>query len=67
MARTAGTIVVWGLIWLLPLGALALALGWDHVLVQLGVFFSKLAVVTFRGAYAVLAYMAQEVVQSFAG
>jgi chromate transporter len=46
MARTAGTIAVWGLIWLLPLGALALALGWDHVLVQIGVFFSKLAVVT---------------------
>jgi chromate transporter len=65
MTRIVGTIVVWGLIWLLPLGALALALGWDHVLVQLGVFFSKLAVVTFGGAYAVLAYMAQEVVQSY--
>ena len=34
---------------------------------QIGVFFSKLAVVTFGGAYAVLAYMAQEVVESTAG
>ena len=35
----------------------------DHVLAQLALFFSKLAVVTFGGAYAVLAYMAQDVVE----
>ena len=59
------TIVVWLAVWLIPLVGLMLMLGPDHVLVQLGLFFSKLAVVTFGGAYAVLAYMAQEVVQSY--
>ncbi|MFZ1725494.1 MAG: chromate efflux transporter [Albidovulum sp.] len=47
--------------WFLPLGILALA-GQDFLL-ALGLFFSKLAVVTFGGAYAVLAYMTQTVVQ----
>jgi len=61
--RTASTIGVWLLIWGAPLAGLWLVLGEDHVLTQLGLFFSKLAVVTFGGAYAVLAYMAQEVVQ----
>ena len=41
-----------------------LALG-DHVLVDVAIFFSKLAVVTFGGAYAVLAYMAQDVVSTY--
>ena len=53
----------WGAIWLVPLAALALALGPHHVLTEIGVFFSKLAVVTFGGAYAVLAYMAQAAVE----
>ena len=53
----------WGLaIWILPLAALAAVVGRDHVLTQLSWFFSKLAMVTFGGAYAVLAYMAQDVV-----
>ena len=42
-----------------------LTLGPDHVLWDIGSFFSQLAVVTFGGAYAVLAYMAQEAVQGF--
>src|ERR1700732_4101869 len=41
---------------------LAAVFGREHVLSQLSLFFSKLAVVTFGGAYAVLAYMAQDVV-----
>ena len=60
LGQTAG---VWAAIWLLPLAALALFLGPDHVLTQIGVFFSKLAVVTFGGAYAVLTYMAQAAVE----
>jgi chromate transporter len=56
------TTLLWGAIWLVPLAALALVLGGDHVLTQIGVFFSKLAVVTFGGAYAVLSYMAQAAV-----
>ncbi len=51
-------------IWWAPIALAALTLGPDHVLVAIGLFFSKLAVVTFGGAYAVLAYMAQQVVQT---
>lgn len=62
LAGTLGTIALWLAIWILPLLALGWALGFDHKLAQLGYFFSKLAVVTFGGAYAVLAYMGQDVV-----
>jgi chromate transporter len=61
-ARTARTILVWLALWFAPLIALASLMGREHVLAQLGWFFSKLAVVTFGGAYAVLAYMGQDVV-----
>lgn len=44
---------------------IAVTLGQDHVLWEVGAFFSQLAIVTFGGAYAVLAYMAQEAVQGF--
>ncbi|MCR9255584.1 MAG: chromate efflux transporter [Alphaproteobacteria bacterium] len=63
--KTVSTVAVWLVIWLGPLAALWLTLGDQHVLTQLGLFFSKLAVVTFGGAYAVLAYMAQEVVDIY--
>lgn len=62
-AHTLRTLVVWALLWALPLAALWL-LGQDFLL-HLGLFFSKLAVVTFGGAYAVLAYMTQTVVQDY--
>jgi chromate transporter len=58
-------VAVWVGVWALPLAAVFLLLGPDHVLWDIGVFFSKLAVVTFGGAYAVLAYMAQEAVGTF--
>lgn len=45
--------------WWAPVLIAVLLLGPDHVLVEIGLFFSKLAVVTFGGAYAVLAYLAQ--------
>ena len=57
------TLLIWGLLWAAPL-ALVWALDQDFLL-HLGLFFSKLAVVTFGGAYAVLAYMTQTVVQEF--
>jgi chromate transporter len=56
-------VVVWGAIWFLPLSGLAAAFGADHVFLRLGVFFSEAAVVTFGGAYAVLAYVAQQAVE----
>ncbi|MBC2650209.1 chromate efflux transporter [Novosphingobium flavum] len=51
--------------WLAPLAAVLVLLGPDHVLSRIGLFFARLAVVTFGGAYAVLAYMAQQAVTGF--
>lgn len=64
-ADTFQTAVLWLAIWALPLALVFLTLGPDHVLWQIGLFFSRLAVVTFGGAYAVLAYMAQAAVGGF--
>jgi chromate transporter len=55
----------WLALWLVPLVALLAWLGPDNAFSQIGSFFSTLAVVTFGGAYAVLAYVAQEAVQSY--
>jgi chromate transporter len=64
LSRTARTVALWAAIWLLPLGLLwVVAPG--GLLAEVGLFFAKLAVVTFGGAYAVLAWMVQEVVQDF--
>jgi chromate transporter len=52
-------------VWWAPVLAVVLALGPDHVLANIGFFFSKLAVVSFGGAYALLAYMAQEAVSTY--
>ena len=65
VSRTLGTIALWLAIWIVPLLAIGAMFGFDHVLARLAWFFSKLAVVTFGGAYAVLAYMAQDVVQHY--
>lgn len=59
-AHPARTIAIWGTLWAVPL--LILHLSGAKLLTSIGLFFSKLAVVTFGGAYAVLAYMTQEVV-----
>ena len=59
---TLATIAVWLGVWAAPMALVAATLGTGHVLWDVGVFFSKLAVVTFGGAYAVLGYMAQEAV-----
>lgn len=52
-------------LWLAPIAVLLVALGADNVFSQIAVFFAKMAVVTFGGAYAVLAYVAQEAVQNY--
>lgn len=62
----ARTVLVWVAIWAAPLAVVLATLGREHVLWDIGVFFSQLAIVTFGGAYAVLAYMAQEAVQTYA-
>ena len=52
-------------LWLVPVAALYAFFGPGDVFSQIGLFFSKMAVVTFGGAYAALAYVAQEAVQHF--
>ena len=64
-AATVRTLLLWAVIWAAPMALVYLTVGPDHVLWEIGSFFSQLAVVTFGGAYAVLAYMAQEAVQGY--
>lgn len=64
-SQTARTFALWLAVWIGPLLAVAVIFGSHHVLAQLAWFFSKLAIVTFGGAYAVLAYMAQEAVEGY--
>ena len=52
-------------LWWAPVALSALLLGKEHVFVDIGIFFSKLAVVSFGGAYALLAYMAQQAVENY--
>ena len=61
LLRTAVTVIIGLIVWFLPLVILDATAG-APILTALGTFFSRLAVVTFGGAYAVLAYMAQDVV-----
>ncbi|MDB5675555.1 MAG: chromate transporter [Sphingomonas bacterium] len=65
LSQSLGTALVWLALWLLPVAALLLLLGHGSVFSQIAVFFSTMAMVTFGGAYAVLAYVAQEAVQSY--
>ncbi|RIX49035.1 MAG: chromate efflux transporter [Rhodocyclales bacterium GT-UBC] len=51
--------ILGALLWLLPMGLLSAAWGWEHPLTQMGWFFSKAALLTFGGAYAVLPYVYQ--------
>jgi chromate transporter len=60
--RVAGT---WLAIWWAPVLLVAVLLGTNHTIFREGVFFSKAAVVTFGGAYAVLPYVAQRAVEDF--
>jgi chromate transporter len=61
------TLVVLGIglvLWLAPVALLAAALGPDHILSQIGIFFSQLAMVSFGGAYAVLSHVADVAVEA---
>lgn len=62
-ARFVRTTAVWLALWLGPLAVLHLALGSGHVFAQEGSFFSVMAAVTFGGAYAALAWVAQQAVE----
>jgi chromate transporter len=56
---------VWLILWLVPVIALLVSLGTSNVFSEIAVFFSKMAMVTFGGAYAVLAYVAQQAVENY--
>jgi chromate transporter len=56
---------VWLLLWLVPVAAVVAGLGQANVFSQIALFFSKMAMVTFGGAYAVLAYVAQQAVEHY--
>ena len=64
-ARLVRIAIIGALIWLGPLAALAIAMGSDNVFTAIAAFNSKMAVVTFGGAYAALAYMAQQAVEAY--
>ena len=63
--QAAGTAGIGLVLWWAPVALALVLLGGAHVFVDIGVFFSKLAVVSFGGAYALLAYMAQEAVEAY--
>ncbi|MEX1114306.1 MAG: chromate efflux transporter [Akkermansiaceae bacterium] len=63
--RAFGIVTVCVTLWWLPILALGLWLGWHGTPFEQGVFFSKAAMVTFGGAYAVLPYVAQQAVEKY--
>jgi chromate transporter len=65
LARAVRVAAICLLLWFGPLGVLAAVLGGSHIFVEQWLFFSKVAVVTFGGAYAVLAYVAQQAVDHY--
>jgi chromate transporter len=65
LTRAIRVTVVWLVLWWTPVLAVGLWKGWDNTLFKEGLFFSKAAVVTFGGAYAVLPYVAQQAVDQY--
>ncbi len=65
VARALRASSVWLVLWLVPVILIILMLGSGNVFSQIAIFFSKMAMVTFGGAYAVLAYVAQQAVENY--
>ncbi|WP_051709821.1 chromate efflux transporter [Andreprevotia chitinilytica] len=63
--RLLRVLTVGGLLWLIPMALLVAGYGWHHTLTQLGWFFTKAALLTFGGAYAVLPYVYQGAVEHY--
>ncbi|MEQ1534284.1 MAG: chromate efflux transporter [Burkholderiaceae bacterium] len=66
ISRLATVILVGAVLWLVPMGILMAYQGWDGALTQMAWFFTKAALLTFGGAYAVLPYVYQGAVDQFA-
>ena len=64
-SRLATVLAVGATLWLLPMGALVAWQGWDGAVAQMAWFFTKAALLTFGGAYAVLPYVYQGAVEQF--
>jgi chromate transporter len=64
-SRSLLVLATWVPLWLGPVLVIGLLFGWDDIYARLAVFFSKMAVVTFGGAYAVLSYVAQQAVEGY--
>ena len=58
-SRLATVLAAGALLWALPMGVLTSVFGWNHSFTQMGWFFTKAALLTFGGAYAVLPYVVQ--------
>src|SRR5215208_524268 len=65
VARSLQVSAVWLALWLVPVILILGTLGSSNVFSQIAIFFSKMAMLTFGGAYAVLAYVAQEAVENY--
>lgn len=65
-SRLTKVVLIGGLLWALPMALLLTWQGWDGVLTQMAWFFTKAALLTFGGAYAVLPYVYQGGVEQFA-
>jgi chromate transporter len=63
--QTLAVAALWLALWLVPVAAIIATFGTANVYAEIAVFFSKMAVVTFGGAYAVLAYVAQQAVERY--
>lgn len=63
--RLARLVVAGAALWLVPMGLLTASVGWHHTLTQMGWFFTKAALLTFGGAYAVLPYVYQGAVSHY--
>lgn len=63
--RPVRVIAIWLTLWFVPLLVLAAVFGPESIYVTLGIFFSKVSLVTFGGAYAVLAYVGQQAVEVY--
>ncbi|MDO8940601.1 MAG: chromate efflux transporter [Methylicorpusculum sp.] len=63
--RLFGLVMIGAALWLIPMAALTINYGWSHALTQMGWFFTKAALLTFGGAYAVLPYVYQGAVEHY--
>ena len=64
-SRLAAVLLIGAALWLLPMAALLISQGWNATLTQMGWFFTKAALLTFGGAYAVLPYVNQAAVEHY--